>query len=94
VTQVPEENNHARRSLAQIEEDLYGPEEDRRRTGRVGLMERVGQLEGQMREREGHEKQLEAVAKMKRWMIPLGVSMFTAMLTLVGMMVMIMRALS
>ena len=89
-----EDNNHAKRSLAQIEEDLYGPEDDRRREGRAGLMQRVGQLEGKMEEREGHEKQLEAVSKMKRWMIPLGVSMFTAMLTLVGLMVAIMRALS
>jgi hypothetical protein len=82
------------RTLAQIEEDLYGPAEERRRPGRDGLMARVSRLEGKMEEREAHEQQLEAVAKMKRWMIPLGVSMFTAMLTLVGMMVMIMRALS
>lgn len=87
-------NNHTKRSLVQIEEDLYGPEDDRRRTGRKGLIERVDQLERQMQEREGYEKQLDAVAKMKKWMIPLGVSMFTAMLTLVGLMVAIMQAMS
>jgi len=96
------ENGNGGRSLAQIEEDLYGPDEDRRRSGRSGLMqrvryleeERVSHLEGRMAEREAQEQQMQAVSKTKRIMVGMMVPVIMLMLTLIGLMVRIMGALS
>lgn len=94
--------NNGGRSLAQIEEDLYGPVEDRRRPGRLGLMERVrhleeervSHLEGRMAEREAQEQQVQAVGKAKRYLITTAVTVGVLMLTLIGLMVRIMGAVS
>jgi hypothetical protein len=88
------DTNNGGRSLAQIEEDLYGPTEERRRPGRIGLMERVSRLEGRMDEREAHEKELQAVSKTKRIMVTTMITVGMLMLTLIGLMVRIMGAVS
>lgn len=87
-------NGNGERSLAQIEEDLYGPTEERRRPGKVGIMERVSRLEGRMDEREAQEQQMQAVSKTKRVMVGMMVPVIMLMLTLIGLMVRIMGAIS
>jgi uncharacterized protein (DUF927 family) len=57
-------------------------------------MERVGRLEGRMDEREAHEQQLQAVSKTKRLMVTTMIAVGTLMLTLIGLMVRIMGAVS
>jgi hypothetical protein len=57
-------------------------------------MERVSRLEGRMDEREAHEQQLQVVSKTKLIMVTTMISLGILMLTLIGLMVRIMRAVS
>jgi hypothetical protein len=56
--------------------------------------ERVSHLEGRMAEREAQEQQMQAVSKTKRIMVGMMVPVIMLMLTLIGLMVRIMGAIS
>jgi uncharacterized membrane protein len=56
--------------------------------------ERIRHLEGRMAEREAHEKELQAVSKTKRLMVTTMITVGMLMLTLIGLMVRIMGAVS
>jgi hypothetical protein len=57
-------------------------------------MERVSHLEGRMDAQEAQEQQMQAVSKTKRVMIGMMVPVIMLMLTLIGLMVRIMGAIS
>ena len=57
-------------------------------------MQRVSHLEGRMDERENQEQQVQAVGKAKRYLIATMITVGALMLSVIGLMVRIMGAMS
>jgi hypothetical protein len=57
-------------------------------------MQRVSHLEGRMDERENQEQQVQAVGKAKRYLIATMITVGALMLSVIGLMVRIMGAVS
>lgn len=82
--------------LDRVLDDLYGPNDERRRRvgDRPGLVARVGQLEEDVRGLTQIRRQAEAVISAKRWLIGFAITVATMLLGMMGTLVQVVRLIS
>lgn len=82
--------------VARVVEELYGPDDERRRRigDRPGLVMRVTQLEEDVRGLTEIRRQAEAVVSAKRWLIGFAITVGSMLLGMIGTMVQVLRLVS
>lgn len=70
--------------VVQIKQDLYGPEEERRRGKRTGLVQRVDHHDEQIGNLQTLKNEAKAVVSTRRWAIGASITLGTLMVMLIG----------
>lgn len=87
-----EESEDTNGRLRGVEQDLYGPEETRKREHSPGLIGEFRRMKSMVYDLAGARDESEAVARAMKWIIGIGVTMVGSMIAVLALLIQIVGA--
>lgn len=88
-----EESEATNGRLSQVEEDLYGHTEERKRAADPGLITKFAETRQIVFDLRQARDEAGAIIEVKRWMVGIGLSMLTVLIGLVALMAQLARTM-